>query len=67
MFGALSLIVLLAGAVLLRNVVELGRPVLDVLSFLLVVGVVTGGPVIGAPERRTPLGDPPRRRHHAER
>ncbi|TRW46756.1 MFS transporter [Georgenia yuyongxinii] len=40
-FGALSLIVLLAGAVLLRNVAELGRPVLDVLSFLLVaVGLV---------------------------
>lgn len=40
-FGALSLIVLLAGAVLLRNVVELGRPVLDVLSLLLVaVGLV---------------------------
>lgn len=40
-FGALSLIVLLAGAVLLRTVVTLGRPVLDVLSFLLVaVGLV---------------------------
>ena len=40
-FGALSLLVLLAGAVLLRNVAELGRPVLDVLSFLLVaVGLV---------------------------
>lgn len=40
-FGALSLVVLLAGAVLLRNVADLGRPVLDVLSFLLVaVGLV---------------------------
>ncbi|WP_454083866.1 MFS transporter [Georgenia sp. Marseille-Q6866] len=40
-FGALSLLVLLAGAVLLRNVAELGRPVLDVLSFVLVaVGLV---------------------------
>lgn len=40
-FGAMSLAVLIAGAVLLRNVAELGRPVLDVLSFLLVaVGLV---------------------------
>ncbi len=40
-FGALALMVLMAGAVLLRTVVELGRPVLDVLSFLLVaVGLV---------------------------
>lgn len=40
-FGAFALVVLLAGAVLLRTVVELGRPVLDVLSFLLVaVGLV---------------------------
>ncbi|WP_299300403.1 MFS transporter [uncultured Brachybacterium sp.] len=40
-FGALALVVLLAGAVLLRTVVPLGRPVLDVLSFLLVaVGLV---------------------------
>jgi MFS transporter, DHA2 family, lincomycin resistance protein len=37
----LSLLVLLSGAILLRNVAELGRPVLDVLSFLLVaVGLV---------------------------
>ena len=40
-FGGLTLIVLLAGAVILRNVAELGRPVLDILSFLLVaVGLV---------------------------
>lgn len=40
-FGALALAVLLAGAVLLRTVVPLGRPVLDILSFLLVaVGLV---------------------------
>ncbi|WP_413451226.1 MFS transporter [Georgenia phoenicis] len=40
-FGAMSFAVLVAGAVLLRNVAELGRPVLDVLSFLLVaVGLV---------------------------
>ncbi|WP_422116750.1 MFS transporter [Brachybacterium sp. UNK5269] len=40
-FGALALVVLLAGAVLLRTVVTLGKPVLDVLSFLLVaVGLV---------------------------
>jgi MFS transporter, DHA2 family, lincomycin resistance protein len=40
-FGALAMVVLLAGAGLLRTVVELGRPVLDVLSFLLVaVGLV---------------------------
>lgn len=45
-FGGLTLIVLLAGAVILRNVAELGRPVLDILSFLLVavglVGVLYG-------------------------
>lgn len=45
-FGALSLVVLLAGAAALRNVAELGRPVLDVASFLLVavglVGVLYG-------------------------
>ncbi|AGS33874.1 arabinose efflux permease family protein [Corynebacterium maris DSM 45190] len=45
-FGGLALLVLLAGAVFLRNVAELGRPVLDVPSFLLVavglVGVLYG-------------------------
>lgn len=45
-FGGLTLLVLLAGAVILRNVAELGRPVLDILSFLLVavglVGVLYG-------------------------
>lgn len=41
-FGAMALAVLVAGAVLLRDVAELGRPVLDVLSFLLVaVGLVS--------------------------
>lgn len=40
-FGGLTLIVLLAGALVLRNVVELGRPTLDVLSFLL-VGLLHG-------------------------
>lgn len=40
-FGALTLIVLLAGAILLRNVAELGRPVFDFFSFLFVaVGLV---------------------------
>ena len=40
-FGALTLAVLLAGAIVLRNVTELGRPVLDILSFILVaVGLV---------------------------
>jgi MFS transporter, DHA2 family, lincomycin resistance protein len=40
-FGALTLLVLCAGAVILRNVAELGRPVLDIPSFLLVaVGLV---------------------------
>ncbi|WP_245616223.1 MFS transporter [Corynebacterium doosanense] len=45
-FGALALVVLVAGAVVLRNVAELGRPVLDIVSFLLVafglVGVLYG-------------------------
>ena len=45
-FGGLALVVLVAGAIVLRNVAELGRPVLDVLSFLLVavglVGVLYG-------------------------
>lgn len=45
-FGVLCLLVLLAGAVLLSNVAELGRPLLDVPSFLLVavglVGVLYG-------------------------
>ena len=40
-FGALSMIVLILGALLLRNVAELGRPVLDVASFLLItIGLV---------------------------
>ena len=40
-FGGLTLAVLLAGAIVLRNVTELGRPVLDILSFILVaVGLV---------------------------
>ena len=45
-FGGLTMIVLIAGAIILRTVVELGRPVLDVLSFLLVavglIGVLYG-------------------------
>ncbi len=45
-FGALTLVVLLAGAILLRNVADLGRPVLDIPSFILVtvglVGVLYG-------------------------
>ncbi|MGO1415175.1 MFS transporter [Microbacterium gubbeenense] len=45
-FGALAVIVLIAGALFLRTVAELGRPVLDVLSFALVavglVGVLYG-------------------------
>ncbi|WP_066464104.1 MFS transporter [Sanguibacter suarezii] len=40
-FGALTLAVLLAGAVALRTVADLGRPVVDVLSFILVaVGLI---------------------------
>jgi MFS transporter, DHA2 family, lincomycin resistance protein len=41
-FGALSLLVLLAGAMLLRTVAELGRPVLDIPSFLLVAVSLVG-------------------------
>ena len=45
-FGGLCFLVLLAGAVVLRTVADLGRPVLDVPSFLLVavglVGVLYG-------------------------
>ena len=45
-FGALTLIVLVAGALVLRTVADLGRPVLDALSFVLVavglVGVLYG-------------------------
>lgn len=45
-FGVLALVVLVAGAVVLRDVAELGRPVLDTASFLLValglVGVLYG-------------------------
>nr|WP_183528310.1 MFS transporter [Micrococcus sp. TA1] len=45
-FGALCLIVLLAGAITLRTVADLGRPVLDIASLLLVavglVGVLYG-------------------------
>jgi DHA2 family lincomycin resistance protein-like MFS transporter len=57
-FGALALAVLLAGALLLRTPVELGRPTLDLLSFALVavglVGLLYGistvfsGPVLPA-------------------
>lgn len=40
-FGALTLLVLIAGAIALRTVADLGRPVLDIPSFLLVaVGLV---------------------------
>lgn len=40
-FAALTLAVLLAGAIVLRSTTELGRPVVDVLSFILVaVGLV---------------------------
>lgn len=40
-FGALTLAVLLAGAIVLRTVADLGRPVVDVLSFILVaVGLI---------------------------
>ncbi len=40
-FGALTIAVLMAGAIVLCNVTELGRPVLDILSFILVaVGLV---------------------------
>ena len=40
-FGGLTLIVLVAGALVLRTVADLGRPVLDALSFVLVaVGLV---------------------------
>ena len=40
-FGGLTVVVLLAGAIILRNVAALGRPVLDIPSFLLVaVGLV---------------------------
>jgi DHA2 family lincomycin resistance protein-like MFS transporter len=41
-FGALTLVVLLAGAILLRNVADLGRPVLDILSFILVAVALVG-------------------------
>lgn len=45
-FGGLTMVVLIAGAIILRTVAELGRPVLDVPSFLLVavglVGVLYG-------------------------
>lgn len=45
-FGLLCLVVLVAAAVVLRNVAELGKPVLDVVSFLLVavglIGVLYG-------------------------
>ncbi|MGP6174756.1 MFS transporter [Corynebacterium sp. A21] len=40
-FGGLTILVMLAGAIILRNVAALGRPVLDILSFLLVaVGLI---------------------------
>ncbi|WP_420096488.1 MFS transporter [Brevibacterium sediminis] len=41
-FGTLCLIVLLAGAVFLRTVAELGRPRFDTLSFLLVAVALVG-------------------------
>lgn len=41
-FGGLTLLVLIAGAIILRTVAELGRPVLDVPSFLLVVVALVG-------------------------
>lgn len=45
-FGGLAMIVLLAGAVLLRNVAELTRPRLDVWSFVL-VALALGGLLYG--------------------
>lgn len=41
-FGALTLLVLLTGAIALRTVVDLGRPVLDIPSFLLVAVGLAG-------------------------
>ena len=41
-FGGLTLLVLIAGAFFLRTVAELGRPVLDVPSFLLVAVALVG-------------------------
>jgi len=45
-FGALAIVVMIAGAIFLRTVADLGRPVLDVLSFVLVamglVGILYG-------------------------
>ncbi|MFE1100341.1 MFS transporter [Nocardiopsis alba] len=41
-FGGLALLVLLAGAVLLRNVADLSRPRLDTLSLLLIAVGLTG-------------------------
>lgn len=41
-FGALALAVLLAGALLLRTVVDLGRPAFDLLSFVLVAVALVG-------------------------
>lgn len=41
-FGGLCLIVLIAGALVLRTVAELGRPRLDTLSFLLVAVALVG-------------------------
>lgn len=41
-FGLLALIVLIVGALVLRNVAELGRPVLDIASFLLVALALVG-------------------------
>lgn len=41
-FGGLCLVVLAAGAIFLRTVAELGRPRLDVLSFLLVAIALVG-------------------------
>lgn len=41
-FGTLTLLVMIAGAVILRTVVDLGRPVLDIPSFLLVAAGLVG-------------------------
>src|SRR5699024_2491264 len=41
-FGGLTLVVLIAGAIILRTVADLGRPVLDIPSFLLVAVALVG-------------------------
>lgn len=42
-FGGLAVVVLIAGAIILRTVADLGRPVLDIPSFLLVALGLIGG------------------------